>query len=138
MDELQDAGDGNDGKVSGLIDTARLMLQMEPKVWPTSRAVWHTLSYLATKKLYREAMTSLQNYFEFLQSQGDNRPPILNVWFEIERLNLWGTILDLNDRELALQSTIDTIGSDGMSRAQNFLTQIGKMSTDTETPSRGK
>lgn len=104
---------------------------MEPKARPTSRVVWHTLSYLATKKLYREAMTSLQNYFEFLQSQGDDGPPILNVWFEIERLNLWGTILDLKDRDLAPQSTIDTIGSDGMSRAQNFLTQIGKMSTDT-------
>jgi serine/threonine protein kinase len=126
MNKLQTNAWTADSDVSDLITTASLTLQTNFHLRPTSGSVFDGLSFLATKKLYESARTSLQNYIDLLRKNGESGPPILIIEFEAERLKLWGWVLRLDKPGLSSEYLSQHLRKDEISRIQDLLGEIEK------------
>ncbi|KAF2805742.1 kinase-like protein [Mytilinidion resinicola] len=78
-----------------LLKAAMSMLLMEPSERLASRQALEALEFVCTVALFDDLKSALVSYNDFLTSQAENGPSQATLWFEMERLNSWATILEL-------------------------------------------
>ena len=91
-------------ELSCFLDEAIHVLQISPVDRPSAEEVRKDMAFLAVKAVFAKAQVTVMTYYRDLEAKDVPGLPLVDVWFEKERLNSWGSVLEISTRSSRSES----------------------------------